>query len=257
MSRTFRGLSSRALLGAEVSEEDLPSAGWGPGWMSYLAALLRLRSEIGLSYLRKSPVYWSLRGYELAQHMVLGAGFRQMFAAVAELIPQGASVTDLCCGSCKLYTDFLKPKGCTYVGMDFNNHFVRRLRKRGIDARFIELPEGAVVGADFVVMCSSFYHFRNSETELLQRLRSAAGTAVIISEPVRNLSHHSFGLFARLANRLTDPGVGEFEFRHDLESFRSFATENGATDFSYEPGQPGAIAMFAPRPLGGPPEEVG
>jgi hypothetical protein len=47
-----------------------------------------------------------------------------------------------------------------------------------------------------------------------------------------------------IANRLTNPGVGEFQYRFDLDSFRSFAERHGAIRFLYQPGQRNAVAVF-------------
>ena len=102
-----------------------------------------------------------------------------------------------------------------------------------------ELP-----AADYVVMGSSFCHFYRHEGEILAKMLSAARCGVIISEPVRNLSTCAWRVVGGLANRLTNPGVGEFQYRFDLDSFRSFAERHGADRFLHQPGQRNAVAVF-------------
>lgn len=213
------------------------------GVFETLRGLSRLRPGMGLSYRHRSPVYWSLRVYALVQRL-LGEGPERVLAPVANLIPAGASVTDLCCGPAGLYTHYLRDKGCRYIGMDFNAHFVTRLRRRGVDARFIELPGGPIATADYVVMCASLYHFRHCEEQLLRHMLAAARRAVIISEPVRNLSSHPSSLLGRLASRFTNPGIGSYGFRHDHSTFRRFAEHHRASDLIIETENPHAIAVF-------------
>ena len=54
-------------------------------------------------------------------------------------------------------------------------------------ARFFNILSDEIPQADYVVMCSSFYHVRQADL-VMARMRAAAKVAVIISEPVSNLS---------------------------------------------------------------------
>ncbi len=215
----------------------------GGGFLEDLRALLVVRRRLGMGYLDKSPVYWTRAGYGMAE-ILLGESPGRVLADVAARIPAGSSVTDLCCGPATLFTRYLAAKACTYVGMDFNAHFLGGLRRRGVDARFVRLPGDPIASADYVVMCSSFYHFRDCEGELLTRMRRAARRAVIVSEPIENVSNHPVKWLARLANHLTNPGIGAYSFRHDLASLRAFAKQHGASEFMARPGSPNAIAVF-------------
>jgi glycosyltransferase involved in cell wall biosynthesis len=210
----------------------------------YLAELQRFRAKVGLSFLHKSPLYWTGIGYELAMRLLEGREYRSIPAAIAERIPPGSSVTEVCCGTGRLYREFLRARGCSYLGLDFNADFVMSARKRGVPVRFFDLLEEAVPPADFVVIGSSFYHFDRQREEIFAKLLDAARRALIVSEPVRNLSSARWRWLKRLANRLTNPGVGEFGFRFDLESFRAFAQTHGASEFVYEPGARNALAVF-------------
>lgn len=221
-----------------------------PDMTQYLKELIRIRPRLGLSYLTKSPIYWTTWGYDLALSLLLGTDYRKIFADVAAIIEPGSSVVDLCAGTGRLYRDFLKGSGCSYIGLDFNSDFVMALRHQGIDARhgnlltIDELPR-----ADYVVMCSSMHQFHGAQDELLDKMKRAAKRMVIISEPVQNLSQHRIKWFARIANRLTNPGVGRYDIRFDLKGFREFAERNAADRIVEGPDNRIAIALFGTASL--------
>ncbi len=216
-----------------------------PDTWQYLVELHRFRPKVGLSLANKSPIYWTCIGYDLVMRLLYGAGYHESYAAVARRIPEGSSVVDLCCGTAQLYRAGLAARGCSYLGLDFNGHFVMGARKRGIPARFANVAVDPIPTADYVVMCSSFYHMRGNADEMLTRMQAAARRAVIVSEPVTNLSTRAPGMLGRVAAALTNPGVGEYTERYDLASFRSLAERHGATELVHEPGTRNAIAIFA------------
>jgi hypothetical protein len=110
---------------------------------------------------------------------------------------------------------------------------------RRFDLRSEEVPE-----ADYVILCSSFYHFRDRESEILAKLRRAARKAVILSEPVDNLSSGGRHPFGALLRPFTKPGPGSYRYRYDLESFRAFAQREGASEVAHESDWRNAVAVF-------------
>ena len=213
---------------------------WRDSW-HYLRALHQFRGVVGLSRRARSPIYWTGHGYDLVMRALYGTGYEATYAAVAAHIPDGASVVDVCCGTARLYQDFLRRRGCGYLGLDYNGDFVMHARRRGVDARWFNLLTEPVPPADYVVMGSSLYHFGRTADEVLARLRRAARRAVIVSEPVRNLS--SIPVVGGLAARLADPGVGEHTLRFDLASFRALVLRHGGT-LVHAPGDRNAVAVL-------------
>jgi SAM-dependent methyltransferase len=194
-----------------------------------------------------SPIYWSATGYDLVMRALYGRSYARLYADVAALIPDGASVTDVCCGSGRLYREFLRGRGCRYVGLDYNPILVRAVQRAGGDARVFDIRREQPPRADFVVMCSSLYHFFSERNEVLGTLLDAADKAVILSEPVRNLTSHPFPPIKFAATLLTNPGAGSFESRFNPETFRNFARDNGASDYFHEASDRQAIAVFRRR----------
>jgi SAM-dependent methyltransferase len=170
--------------------------------------------------------------------------YEDTYRRVAAKIPDGASVVDLCCGTGGLYRHALAGRVRSYLGLDFNGHFVMGARKRGVPARFFNILSDEIPQADYVVMCSSFYHVRSQADLVLARMRAAAKVAVIISEPVSNLSHSLRGAAGKLAAALTNPGVGEYGERFDRESFEAFARANSASEFECGARDRNALAVF-------------
>jgi glycosyltransferase involved in cell wall biosynthesis len=211
--------------------------------VDYLAELHRFRAKVGLSLLAKSPIYWTPTGYDLAMRALYGAGHDAIYADVARRIPDGSSVVDVCCGTARLFRDHLRARGCAYLGLDFNGHFVLRARRAGVPTRFFNVLADPIPEADYVVMLSSLYHFRERAPEVLDRMRAAAREAVIISEPIRNLSAHP-SLIGRVAGFLSNPGVGEYRDRFDLAELSALARAHGAAEFRHHHGDRNALLVF-------------
>ena len=215
---------------------------WRDSW-DYLRALHVFRGATGLTRRTRSPIYWSGHGYNLVMRALYGAQYHATYAAVAKLIPDGASVVDVCCGTARLYQDFLRQRGCRYLGLDFNGDFVMHARRRGVDVRWFNLLTDPVPAADYVVMGSSLYHFAAHADEILDKMRRAAYRGVIISEPVRNWSE--LPVVGGMLAAMTSAGVGDHEQRFNLTTFTALARRYGA-DVIYEPGARNAIAVLSP-----------
>ena len=157
-----------------------------------------------------SLIYRSAAGYELLMRVLYGRHYAARMRAVAEQVPAGASVLELCCGPGTLYSRHLKDRAGAYIGVDANERFVDGLRRRGVDARQIDLanPGEALPEADVALMQASLYHFLPDAAVIVERMLAAARERVIVSEPVRNLATSSLPGVALLGRRAADPGVG-------------------------------------------------
>jgi len=145
-----------------------------------------------------------------------GRHYADRMRAVAEHVPRGASVLELCCGPGTLYLAHLRHHVGSYVGLDVNAGFVERLRRRGVDARLEDLGDGRPLPrADVVLIQASLYHFLPDADRLVDRMVAAARERVIVSEPVRNLATSSIPGIGLLSRRAADPGVGGHADRFD------------------------------------------
>jgi SAM-dependent methyltransferase len=157
-----------------------------------------------------SLVYRSARGYELLMRVLYGRHYAARMRAVAEQVPLDASVLELCCGPGTLYRRYLSARAGGYIGVDVNEGFVDALRRRGVDARRIDLADVGepLPAADVAIMQASLYHFLPDAAAVVERMLTAARDRVIVSEPVRNLATSNLPGVALLGRRAADPGVG-------------------------------------------------
>ncbi len=170
-----------------------------------------------------SLVYRNTWIYELIMRALYGRHYSARYRALAELIPEGSSVLDLCCGPGVLFDRYLRQKGVSYTGLDVNRGFIERINRRGGRGLIWDLHGDAPLPtADVVVMQASLYHFLPDPGPLVDRMIAAAGRLVIIAEPVRNLADSRIPLLAMIARRQTNPGLGEPALRFTEASLDQF-----------------------------------
>jgi len=174
----------------------------------------------------KSPIYWHSGLYHLAMRQLAGEYFAHRYNSLAELIPEKASVTDVCMGDAYLYSGYLAGKQVHYVGLDINKTFVRSAMRKGIRARVVDVMSEDIEPADYVVMQGSLYQFIPNEKRVVRKLLDAAKRQLIISEPIRNRAQSNNRLVSFLAKHAVNPGNGHRleRFNEDrlLECFRLF-----------------------------------
>jgi SAM-dependent methyltransferase len=131
------------------------------------------------------------------------------YEAIANLIPSGAEVLELCCGPGTLYNHYLKQKNVHYQGLDISKKFVSDLIQRGIVAEQWDLrSDRPLPGAAYVIMQGGLCHFLPNAAAVLDRMLEAARKEVILAEPIRNLASSRVPIIAYLSRKLTDPGTG-------------------------------------------------
>jgi SAM-dependent methyltransferase len=162
-----------------------------------------------------SLIYRSVLGYELLMRALYGRHYSARMRAVAEQVPSGASVLELCCGPGTLYRRYLRQRTSGYIGLDVNARFVAALRRRGVDARVLDLTAGAedLPSADIAIIQASLYHFLPGAAQIVDRMLAAAADTVIVSEPIRNLANSRLPGVGVLGRRAADPGVGGHDGR--------------------------------------------
>jgi SAM-dependent methyltransferase len=165
--------------------------------------------------LSTSLIYRSALGYELLMRVLYGRHYAARMRAVAEQVTPGASVLELCCGPGTLYRRHLRGRVAGYIGLDVNPRFVAELRRRGVDARVVDLARDAapLPSADVALMQASLYHFLPQAHTIVERMLAAASSRVIVSEPVRNLTSSANPVIAALGRRSANPGIGGAERR--------------------------------------------
>jgi len=171
----------------------------------------------------ESIIYRNTLLYESVMVLLYGRHYAARYRTLAELIEPGSSVLDVCCGPAVLYRRYLRKRDVSYTGLDYNRTFVDRLTRQGVAASFWDLRDDrALPTSDYVVMQASLYHFLPDPAPVVDRLLAAARRAVIVAEPVRNLTSSSNPVVAFLGRRLSNPGTGDQAQRFVEHSFDEF-----------------------------------
>jgi len=191
-----------------------------------------------------SVIYRSARGYELLMRALYGRHYAARMAAVAEQVPAGASVLELCCGPGTLYLHHLR--GHPYVGLDVNPGFVAALQRRGVDARLTDLAADVPLpAADVVLMQASLYHFLPDAGAIVDRMVAAARDRVIVSEPIRNLASSNLPVVGRLGRSAADPGVGGHADRFTASTLDALMDRYAITSAFLIPGGREKVYLLA------------
>ena len=157
-----------------------------------------------------SLIYRNAYIYEVVMRALYGRWYNDRFRSIAELIAEGSSVLDVCCGPGTLYHRYLKKKGANYTGLDINRHFVERLSAGGATGLIWNLDEARPLPrADYVIMQGSLYHFLPEASSIIERMIAAAKKQVLIAEPIRNVTNSRIFPLAFFARKLTNPGTGD------------------------------------------------
>ena len=109
--------------------------------------------------------------------------------AIAQLVPQGARVLDLGCGSVELLAHLQRHRGCTGYGVELDDAGVLACVQRGVDVIQLNLDQGLALFADasfdVVLQIDTLQHLHNAETMLRETVR--VGRMGIVAFP--NFAH--------------------------------------------------------------------
>jgi hypothetical protein len=171
----------------------------------------------------ESLIYKNAFLYESLMLALYGAAYFERYRAIADLIPAGATVTDLCCGPATVFQRYLKAKGVQYTGLDINARFVGALTRNGGRGLQWDMHDGRPFPpADYVLMHASLYHFLPDPHPIVARMLAAANQKVLIAEPIRNMADSPVKALAWLAKKWTNAGTGEQAQRFDENRLDSF-----------------------------------
>ena len=114
---------------------------------------------------------------------------RRDLEIIARLVPQGARVLDLGCGTGELLAHLRDHKGCQGYGIEIDDAGVLACVQRGIDVIQLNLEEGLAMfddnSFDVVLQLDTMQHLRNTEKMLRETAR--VGRIGIVSFP--NFAH--------------------------------------------------------------------
>ncbi len=197
-----------------------------------------------------SLIYRSPLVYQLVMRLLHGRHYSDRYRVLADEVPAGAEVVELCAGDARLYRYFLQPKGVKYLGLDNSPHFVSAARSHGLNFRLFDASKEEIPPADVILIQASLHLFHPQIEAFISRMLDAARQHVLISEPVRNLSSSSNPVVAWVGKTFTRPhGPGldhthrftETTFTQLMETFPE------CTRIFFEPGKREMISVLKGR----------
>lgn len=137
--------------------------------------------------------------------LLYGKYFEARYQAIADEIPAGLSVVDVCAGDAYLFLKYLKWKQIDYLALDISPQMVAWALKQSVPAMQLNVRDKNLPVADVVVMQASLYQFLPPADQMIHKLLASARKRVIITEPIRNLADSNNRLASFLGRRLTVP----------------------------------------------------
>jgi methionine biosynthesis protein MetW len=112
-----------------------------------------------------------------------------LMSSIARLVPQGARVLDLGCGSGELLAHLMAEKACTGYGVEIDDAKVHACLTRGVNVLQLNLEDGLSMfedqSFDVVLQIDTLQHLRNAQTMLLETVR--VGRIGVVAFP--NFAH--------------------------------------------------------------------
>lgn len=195
-------------------------------------------------YSNRLAYHWLMRG-------LYGRHFQDRYRAIAAEVPDGARVVDVCAGDAYLYLRHLRNAGVDYVAVDVSPQLTAWARRRGVDARLLDVGDESLPQGDVVIMQASLYQFLPNADRIVAKLLDCARARVIITEPIRNISDSENKVLAWIGQTLTKPARGNYIARRfNRNSFSALCQSiPELVSLSELPGGREMMAVFRGRGL--------
>ena len=170
-------------------------------------------------------IYSSPLLLELMLRVKYGRFYDLRLRRVAQEVPAGARVIDLCCGDCAIYLRYLHKKRVDYLGIEINPRMARLVQEKGVRVIAADVRRYDIPPCDVLLCLASLYQFSDEAVNVVRSAQQMAGKIVLL-EPVENLACSRNPLIASMAARMTDFGEGPISFRFQedvlIKTWRNF-----------------------------------
>jgi hypothetical protein len=152
-----------------------------------------------------------------------GKYYLQRYKSIAEKIPNGTTVTDVCSGDSFLYQQFLRGKN-KYTGVDINPLIPDN--SHGAKIIKMDVVNNPIPKAEYVVIQGSLYQFIPNQKQIVDKMLQSATKKVIIAEPIINLANSNYKFLSSLSKYSVNPGTGPTPNRFTKKSLHLFFIKN-------------------------------
>ncbi|MFH0732354.1 MAG: glycosyltransferase [Candidatus Omnitrophota bacterium] len=195
--------------------------------LNYFIELCKFKKSLMLGE-NKGIIYWNPTIYRFFMQLLYGKNFYARYKAIAEYIPEHSSVIDVCCGDGYLYYDFLKPKNIEYTGLDINVAFILDAQSKKVNVRLFDVKSDPLPKAEYIVMQASLCQFIPDQNIILEKLLNSATKAVIISEPIQNLSNSRNPIISFMVRKLAKLTTGSTVERFNEKSLEELFNKHNS-----------------------------
>lgn len=171
-----------------------------------------------------SIIYKNITIYRTVMQLLYKGKYMERFDPIKKILIERKpkELIELCFGD-TVIAEFCKKNKIDWRGVDLNENFVERARKKGFDAVRMDIDiQSEIPKSDAKLMMGSLYHFQKDAIPFLLNVLSSS-QLFILNEPVKNLSQKK--ITANLAGKLSDAGKGAENFRFTKEHLLKLAEE--------------------------------
>src|SRR4051812_26315713 len=98
----------------------------------------------------QSPVYWHPKLYAFTMKRLYGPAYKSRYTHLQKLIPDNCELLELCMGDLLFYEKYLKTKNIRYSCADINPVFVNAAKRKGINAKLIDILKEDLPQSDYI-----------------------------------------------------------------------------------------------------------
>ena len=168
----------------------------------------------------QSPVYWHPKFYAFTMKRLYGTAYESRYTQLQKLIPDNCELLELCMGDMLFYEKYLKEKNIQYSCADVNPIFVNAAKRKGINAKLMDILKEDIPKADYILIQGALYHSIPDQTAFIKKLFDSANKQVIISECLKNVSNSSNGLISNLAAFMSKAKAGQSKIKFTKKTLK-------------------------------------
>lgn len=150
-------------------------------------------------------MYWHPKLYGITMEFLHGKKkYDERYEYMAKEC-KGLSILDVGCADCHLADYFPKDN---YMGIDINKEFIKSARKRGVNAKMIDVRKQDLPKAECIIVSAILHQVYPHHEDLIKKALEKATKKVVICEPTTHIAMSKNPIIAKIARMINNPGYG-------------------------------------------------